>query len=279
MLTLDNDFKGRIIFPSELDTLFELNPNRKEYIGSISKDFPEARYVAVENALMNPYDVRDFLINSAYIAGTNNLVPDKTGAPGMQQPIANEWMKPYVQYLRDMLFKKKITSRNIQWQDFCCYCNVFWRDMKAIDSNYRPHVDPGDFAFNLFLSDDMHEDDGTAIFSINVEGQKWLDVREMEKKSGLRPSTISQVMDINRVGAGVPDDWVWFTGDEVYNLEGVVPGGFNCISGYRGSMFHTANYNPAWYPEGHVRYSLVSMLALSLPPAGKSAFISEKPKQ
>ncbi len=275
MLSL-SDFDHKIITPNKLEKLFELNPNRKEYIETISPNFPQYKYIIVEDVLMNPYDVRNFLIESACIAGTNNLIPDKTGDPGMQQPIANEWVQPYALYLRSLLFHHRIYTKDIAWQDFCCYCNVFWKGMKAMDSNYRPHVDPGDFAFNLFLSDDLVEGEGTAMFSINVRGQKWMDVRDMEKKSGLTPSTISSTMDINRIGAGVPDDWVSFQGDDVYNLEGVVPASFNSVSGYKGSIFHTAVYDHSKYPDDHVRYSLVSMLALTLPPAGQSAFITKK---
>ena len=89
MLSLDQ-FRDRIVTPERLEKLFELNPNRKEYIEKMSPDF-DYRYIVIEDALMNPYDVRDFLINGAYMAGTNDLNPTKTGAPGMQQPVANEW--------------------------------------------------------------------------------------------------------------------------------------------------------------------------------------------
>ena len=123
-VTFEKDFKGQIIRPKDLETLFEINPNHKAYTKKIHPDWPY-RYLMIDDVLVNPYDVRDFLIQSSYIAGTNNLVPDKTGAPGMQQPVANEWVKPFVLYLRSFLYHKKITSRPIEWQDFCCYCNVF----------------------------------------------------------------------------------------------------------------------------------------------------------
>lgn len=275
MLTYD-DFDSRIVKPDDLEKLFELNPNRKEYVRKIN-DKHKHGYVFVEDVLVNPYDVRDFLIQSSYIAGTNNLVPDKTGAPGMQQPVANEWVKPFVLYLRSFLYHKKITSRPIEWQDFCCYCNVFWKGMMSMDSNYRPHVDPGDFAFNLFLSDDLVEGEGTAMFSITTDEGTFLDVKEMEEQ--LRPSTISQIMDIGRSGSGNLTEWISFMGDDVYNLEGVVPAEFNCLSGYKGSYFHTAVYDPSKYPDGHYRYSLVAMLALTHPPAGRSAFLSKRPAQ
>lgn len=83
MLTL-GDFDSRVVTPERLEKLFAINPNRKEYVEKISPDF-DLRYIAVENCLVNPYDVRDFLINSSYITGTNDLMPTKTGAPGMQQ--------------------------------------------------------------------------------------------------------------------------------------------------------------------------------------------------
>lgn len=273
MLTLKS-FDGRIVTPDLLEKIFEINPNRKEYVEKISPDF-DHRYVCVENVLLNPYDARDFLLNCSYITGTNDLIPTKTGAPGMQQPVANEWAKPYVQYLRNLLFHKKITTKNITWHDFSCYNNVFWKGMKSIDSNYRPHVDPGDFAFNLFLSDDL-VDDGTAVYSMNIEGTKWIDVRELEKEGNYRSSTIASLMAINRMGIGKVDEWELFTGDEVYELEGVVPGGFNTVSGYRGSLFHSAYYDHLKYPDGHVRYSLVAMLSITNPPSARSSFIKRK---
>tara|TARA_A100001234_G_C12627224_1_gene386669 strand:+ start:1034 stop:1894 length:861 start_codon:yes stop_codon:yes gene_type:complete len=273
MLSLDQ-FRDRIVTPERLEKLFEINPNRKEYIEKMSPDF-DYRYIVIEDALMNPYDVRDFLINGAYMAGTNDLNPTKTGAPGMQQPVANEWAKPYIQYLRNLLFHKKITTKDITWHDFHCYNNVFWKGMKSIDSNYRPHVDPGDFAFNLYLTDDM-VDDGTAMYSLNVGSKKFMDVREMQENAELRSSTIASIMDIDRVGVGQLDDWKCFKGDDVYNLECVVPGAFNHISGYRGSLFHSAYYDDQKYPDGHVRFSLVAMLSVTNPPAGKSSFITKK---
>ena len=273
MLTL-GDFDSRVVTPERLEKLFAINPNRKEYVEKISPDF-DLRYIAVENCLVNPYDVRDFLINSSYITGTNDLMPTKTGAPGMQQPVANEWVKPYVSYLRKLLFDWKITTKSMTWHDFSCYNNVFWKGMQSIDSNYRPHVAHSDFAFNLFLSDDL-VNDGTAMYSINVEGTKWLDVRLLEKQGGYRSSTIASLMDVGRDGVGKMSSWECFQGDEVYNLEGIVPAGFNVCSGYRGSVFHTAYYDDKQYNDGHVRYSLVAMLALTNPPANKSSFITKK---
>lgn len=273
MLTLKS-FDGQIVTPDLLEKLFEINPNRKEYTEKISPEF-DHRYICVENCLVNPYDVRDFLMNCSYITGTNDLMPTKTGAPGMQQPVANEWAKPYVQYLRNLLFHKKITTKKISWYDFSCYNNVFWKGMKSIDSNYRPHVDPGDFAFNLFLSDDL-VDDGTAVYSMNIEGTKWMDVRQLEKEGNYRSSTIASLMSINRIGIGEVDEWELFKGDDVYELAGVVPGGFNTLSGYRGSVFHSAYYDPSKYPDGHVRYSLVAMLSITNPPTARSSFIKRK---
>ena len=101
------DFKGRIIRPDEMKSLFEINPNRKEYTVKLPDPW-EHRYLVVEDVLVNPYDVKDFLIHSSYIAGTNDLIPDKTGAPGMQQPVANEWVKSFILYLRQLLYDHKI---------------------------------------------------------------------------------------------------------------------------------------------------------------------------
>ena len=278
-VTFEKDFKGQIIRPKDLETLFEINPNHKAYTKKIHPDWPY-RYLMIDDVLVNPYDVRDFLINSSYICGTNDLVPDKTGAPGMQQPVANAWMKPYVQFLRQVLFDEKITHRDITWYDFSLYCNVFWKNMKAIDSNYRPHVDPGDFAFNLFLSDDLDESDGTAMFIINMpDGQRQMDVKHLEKKFGIHPRIISQRMDQGRVGEGLIDDWKLFDGDDVYDLATIVPAEFNCVSGYQGSLFHTAAYDPSKYSEDHVRYSLVAMLSVTDKTPIKTPFITQNPNQ
>lgn len=272
-----DDFKGRLIRPKEIESLFEINPNRKQYTEKIHPDW-DYQYVMVEDALVNPYDVKDFLINSSYVCGTNDLIPDKTGAPGMQQPVANEWLKPYVQFLRQVLYDLKITKRDITWYDFNLYCNVFWKNMKAIDSNYRPHVDPGDFAFNHFLSDDLDEGEGTAVYIINMpDGQRQMDIRHLEKHSGIHPRVISMRMDQGRVGEGVIDDWQTFKGDDVYDLAGIVPARFNCISGYKGSLFHTAVYDPSKYSDDHIRYSLVAMLAVTDPLNTTNSFIKKKP--
>ena len=276
-VTFEKDFKGQIIRPKDLETLFEINPNHKAYTKKIHPDWPY-RYLMIDDVLVNPYDVRDFLINSSYICGTNDLVPDKTGAPGMQQPVANAWMKPYVQFLRQVLFDEKITHRDITWYDFSLYCNVFWKNMKAIDSNYRPHVDPGDFAFNLFLSDDLDESDGTNMFIINMpDGQRQMDARHLEKKCRIHPRIITQRMDQGRIGEGLIDDWKLFDGDDVYDLAGRAPARFNCITGYQGSLFHTAAYDPRKYSDDHVRYSLVAMLSVTDKTPVNTPFITQKP--
>ena len=85
-------------------------------------------------------------------------------------------------------------------------------------------------------------------------------------------------MDQGRVGEGLLDDWKFFKGDDVYEYVTTVPAGFNCLSGYRGSLFHTAVYDPQNYSDDHVRYSFVSMLALTSPSKNKSAFITQKPE-
>jgi len=274
-LTFEN-FKGRIVTPESQSKLFELNPNRKAYTKKLHPDW-DTMYMMVEDVLMNPYDVRDWLIQASLLVGTNDLIPDKTGAPGMQQPVANEWMKDYVMFLRQCLYHLNITHRQISWYDFNCYTNCFWRNMKSIDSNYRPHVDPGDFAFNLFLSDDLHEDDGTAMYAIKMpDGQRWMDCRKMEKISGIHPNTTSMRMDQGRIGEGLIDEWKYFKGDEIYDWIGVAPARFNSVSGYRGSIFHSAAYDPTNYDDDHVRYSLVTMLTLTAPVNGRSSFISGK---
>lgn len=273
MITL-GDFN--IITPDLLEKLFEINPNRKEYVEEVHPDYPQHKYLYVENVLMNPKDVRDFLQKASYICGTNDLIPDKTGAPGMQQPIANEWTKPFLMYLRSVLFHKKIYTKNLTWYDFSCYCNVFWNTMMSIDSNYRPHIDPADMAFNLFLSENC-SNDGTSIFSMELDGESWIDLRELEKKSLIPPARVSAAMDWNRVGNGIPDKWCCFEGDDVYTLRKVIPAEFNCLSAYKGSHFHTAHYDTSQYPDDYVRYSLVSMLALSLPPKGANPFLTKKP--
>ena len=280
MLTLDA-FKNRIITPEIRESLFELNPNRKEYTEYIDPKYKETKYLLCDDVLMNPYDVRDFLINASYCTGTNDLIPTKVGAPGIQQPICNEWCKEYVQYLNGLVQKFKITSKTVTWYDFSCYCNLFWKGMKSINSNYYPHVDPSDMAFNLFLSDDLDEREGTAFFRINVQGEEFNDIRLYEKIAQLHPRVITQRMDQGRVATGEVDDWQYFQGDECYTQLGVIPARFNCISAYRGSIFHTACYDPAWYPEGHLRYSLVSMLSISNP-VGKLAaqgFMAKKPSE
>lgn len=58
MITL-GDFN--IITPDLLEKLFEINPNRKEYVEQVHPDFPQHKYLYVENVLVNPKDVRDFL--------------------------------------------------------------------------------------------------------------------------------------------------------------------------------------------------------------------------
>ena len=278
-LTIDQ-FEKRIVTPELRASLFELNPNRKEYVEYLNKEWPETRYLLCEDVLVNPYDVRDFFMNAAYCTGTNDLIPDKTGAPGMQQPISNEWCQEYVQYLRDLLTKFKITRQKVTWYDFSCYTNVFWKGMKAIDRNQLPHVDPSDMAFYLFLSDDMVKEEGTAFFRMNVEGDEFNDIKLYSKHGGrVHPRVISHRMDQCRIGAGIVDDWRYFRGNDIYEPIGVIPAIFNGISAYRGSVFHTACYDPDWYPDGHARFSLVSMLALGMKSAGNGmGFKAKEPK-
>ena len=57
-LTFD-DFKGRIIRPDEIEKLFEINPNRKEYTQKLPDPWDHS-YIIVEDVLVNPYDVKDF---------------------------------------------------------------------------------------------------------------------------------------------------------------------------------------------------------------------------
>ena len=271
-----SDFSERFVTDDSLKKLFELNPNRKEYTEVITPDYPQYKYLFVENLHLNPYDIRDYLMNSSYIASTNLLVKEKTGAPGMQQPIGNEWVKHYLLYCRESLLNHKITKKAIRWQDFQCYCNIFWASMQSMNSNYRPHVDPGDMAFNYFLSDDLDSSDGTGMYSINIDGQEWMDVRHLQADVEKRPDRdqflkkLEKVLDKGRVGIGKTTNYKRFDGDENFTLKGVVPSGFNCLSAYRGSVYHSAFYDPTKYPEDHCRYSLVAMLALTMPGVGNS---------
>lgn len=271
-----SDFSGRIVTDESQKKLFELNPNRKEYTAVISKDFPQYKYLFIENLYQNPYDIRDYLMNGSYIASTNLLSKQKTGAPGMQQPVANDWAKHFLLYCVELLRNHKITQREIRWQDFQCYCNVFWTKMQSMNSNFRPHVDPGDLAFNYFLSDDLESEAGTAMYSITINDEEYMDVRDMQKAvTGRRDEDrfmmeLENAMSAGRAGTGNPVPYQTFDGDKWFTKKGVVPYGFNCLSAYRGSVYHSANYEVDKYPEDHCRYSLVAMLALSMPGVGSS---------
>lgn len=271
-----SDFSARIVDDEVQKKLFELNPNRKEYTEVITKDFPQYKYLFIENMYKNPYDIRDYLMNSSYIASTNLLSNERTGAPGMQQPIGNEWVKHFLQYCRDLLVNHKITKKEILWQQFQCYCNVFWTRMQSMNSNFRPHVDPGDMAFNYFLSDDLGPEAGTAMYSININGEEYMDVRHMQKAvTGRRDEDrflmeLENAMSAGRVGTGRAVSYKTFEGDKWFTKKGVVPYGFNCLSAYRGSVYHSADYEVSKYPEDHCRYSLVAMLTLSMPGTGST---------
>ena len=271
-----SDFSDQIVNDEKQKKLFELNPNRKEYTEVIAKDFPEYKYLFIENMYQNPYDIRDYLMHSSYIASTNLLSEAKTGAPGMQQPVANDWVKHFLLYCTELLTKHKITKRDILWQNFQCYCNVFWAQMKSMNSNFRPHVDPGDLAFNYFLSDDLPSTAGTAMYSINILGKEYMDVRHMQKEvTGSRNESrfmieLENAMSAGRAGTGTAVPYQTFDGDKWFTKKGVVPYGFNCMSAYRGSVYHSADYDVSKYPDDHCRYSLVAMLALTMPGVGSS---------
>ena len=262
-----NGFNFRKMTSENLDKLFELNPNRREHIRPISVEssgafgiggyqYAVCEYIFVEDVLMNPYDVRDFLISSSYVCEQN-------GAPGMQQVIANDWVRPYLKYLYYLLHVKNIVKEGrMGMNHFAAYTNVFWKEMPCRDINYhRPHIDPGDYAFNLFLSDTFDEDDGTAVYSLTHNYEKWVDVIEMESGCGLRLEEIYKMMYPEEFGVRGMDKWKCFKGDKDYALEGIIPAQFNCISGYKGSLFHSPHYDISKYPDGHLRYSLVSMVA------------------
>lgn len=271
-----SDFSDQIVDDEKQKKLFELNPNRKEYTEVISKDFPDYKYLFIENMYQNPYDIRDYLMRSSYICSTNILSKEKTGAPGMQQPVANDWVKHFLIYCTELLRKHQITKKDILWQNFQCYCNVFWTKMQSMNSNFRPHVDPGDLAFNYFLSDDLGPEAGTAMYSIKVMGEEYMDVRHMQKAvTGRRDEDrfmmeLTNAMSSGRSGSGESVTYRTFEGDQWFTKKGVVPYGFNCLSAYRGSVYHSANYDVGKYPEDHCRYSLVAMLAMTMPGVGSS---------
>ena len=98
-------------------------------------------------------------------------------------------------------------------------------------------------------------DDGTAMYSLNVGSKKFMDVREMQENAELRSSTIASIMDIDRVGVGQLDDWKCFKGDDVYNLECVVPGAFNHISAIV-VLYSIVHIMMIKVSDGHVRFSL-----------------------
>ena len=75
---LSRSFRDRIV-TLNAEKLLNLTLTERN-TSKMSPDF-DYRYIVIEDALMNPYDVRDFLINGAY-GGTNDLNPTKTGGPG-----------------------------------------------------------------------------------------------------------------------------------------------------------------------------------------------------
>jgi hypothetical protein len=223
-------------------TIFEINPLHKITITEIGNC--KSKLIEVEDFLLYPTEVRDFLIS---LPRQDAVMPQGRRPmgffPGYQTYLTYDlfYLNSFMDYLCKNYFESNI--RRPSWS----FQTVQSDKLSYAQSSY-PHSDAGSMAGNLFLntSDEIEDESGTAFYRFNETGEEAFFPNNFlyrKKKYGFAEPNLELVPF-----APIKDNENW---SQYY----VSKQQWNKLNVYEGALFHSVYIKPNTYVD-HSRMTM-----------------------
>lgn len=243
-----------------IDKTFEISDKAEEHI-HINKA-STMKWGCIKNFYKDPVAVKEFLQKFPVV--TQNA----TQSPGLQQhfpmPAMTALSKVY-DYLYGILSKyrypinARVSLDNTQsYSDWQTYCNTHWKHMDISAVSMIPHVDPFNYAFNIWLTDDNPA--GTEFYYHQTNSEHPAAYTQ-SKITG--PGTTARACSINGnylpaiSGNWDPDKIDTFFVERGWHRYLTIEPEYNSCTFYPSLFFHKPEWDSRNYKEDLLRYSQV----------------------
>ena len=259
--------------------IFQVNPDLKIQ----SHQIDSLDYITVDDFFVYPEKVVDFLkqfpcddiihkIQNNYKIG--DTVDENVFKPlGIQQLLPNRYFDNLSFNLFSLLsdadfittksqevlenydkFSKYITQ-------FVYYTNFYYPNMICINQNHTPHFDQYEYAYNIYLSEDVGG--GTAFYKLKYNNRYYDTIQSIVEDTQNRVSIGHLLNNYKQTDSNIIKEYIPIDDDNVFTKYHLVECKYNRLVLYKGNYWHSAYYNSK--EEKNSRYSLASTFTYDRP--------------
>lgn len=227
-------------------------------------------YITVDNFFKNPNDIVDVLKlfpannKDAFYDKVHELGKEKYNKPaGIQQLLPSSYFESVSFILYKLLAEYDYVPYDIeqsgdylllgkQLNQFVYYTNIFYPGMTKVNNNNYPHFDQFNFAFNIFLSENVGG--GTAFYRLRHKDKVYNSINSIinERDYDTKLEIKDKLNSMN--DEGEESDYDYFEGNDLFEKYHVIDYEFNRLCLYKGHFWHSVYYNST--EEINTRYSL-----------------------
>lgn len=229
-------------------------------------------YITIDNFFKNPHDIVEVLKKfpandkSNFYENIKTTEAKYNRPPGIQQLFPNSYLESLSFIVYKLMAEYDYVPYDIetsgdyfmlgkQLSQFIYYSNCLYPNMKQFEYNYLPHFDQSQFAFNIFLSEDV--EGGTAFYKLKHENKYYstigdiMDETDYDLKLGLQNKL--NAMNAHDENSGVTN-YDYFDDDDLFEKYHLIDYQFNRFCLYKGSFWHSIYYNSS--TATNARYSI-----------------------
>jgi len=255
--------------------LFEINGSEVQ-----SQIYDNLNYITIDNFFKNPHDIVDVLklfpINdkSKFYEKISELKKTKwLQQPGLQQFFPINYLESLSFTLYKLLAEYDYVPYDIensgdylrlgrQLSQFVYYSNIFYPGILKISNNNLPHFDQSQFAFNIFLSENVGG--GTSFYNLVYNNKRYASLNAVlsETDPAMKEGIKNELNKMNDTCEVAPYDA--FEGNEMWEKYHTIEYKFNRLCLYKGNFWHNVYYDAN--TETNIRYSLSATYSPSMDP-------------
>lgn len=213
-------------------------------------------YIKIYNLFLYPEDLKKFLCKfpceDRFLSLSENGTELTSSAPGFQQTFDKHYFRKISEFISKVMKENNLSQHYWSVPSWEYYSNCMYSGMKSYQRNNFPHVDPFDYACNMYLS--RIENTGTTFFSFIGDEHEYYDVKELHRRSKKDHELfLKQVFENSIVTDFV--DWKTFDGNSRYRKYHIIDAEYNSASIYKGCYWHSIRFDSEI--KNQIRYSLV----------------------
>lgn len=257
---------------SELDFKYAFEINAEFDVFKDTKD--DLTVITIDNFFKYPNDVlealKQFPINNKD-KFYEELQSDRRilQPPGKQQLLPSGYFEGVSYILHKLLVEhdfvpfdfessQQFDKLGAQLSQYVYYTNIFYPGMPNLNNSHNPHFDQSTFAYNIFLSD-AEIGGGTSFYKLKHDGEEYsniddiMEIEDHDAKMDIR----DKLNSMNITTDEDPENYIAPEETDLWKKYYTIPYEFNKLTLYKGTFWHTADYNSA--TETDLRYSLAAI--------------------